>query len=215
LELDYPVKLVGKPFRVEWSTLEFKEDKLWTWIQASIALERSLGEKTITWFNYFSIESNQVQEKELLAPFRKESQKVFDILLEQEYTCVYPNTSSFSTIEFDPPRGSIYKDLYINRTIQDSRYIPTTENGLVIRKKFLKYYLEQRLEEYLALGGIEELIERRTLFIEGYKLPDPFYWDLWGNLEHLRDTYADFCAEEHFDPEASEEESVASFHTQT
>jgi hypothetical protein len=214
LELDYPVKLVGKPFRVEWSTLEFKEYKLWTWIQASIALERSLGEKTITWFNYFSIESNQVQEKELLAPFRKESQKVFDILLEQEYTCVYPNTSSFSTIEFDPPRGSIYKDLYINRTIQDSRYIPTTEDGLVIRKRFLKYYLEQRLEEYLALGGLQELIERRTLFIQGYKLPDPFYWDLWGNLEHLRDTYADYCAEEHFDPEASEEESVASLDTQ-
>jgi len=142
LELDYPVKLVGKPFWVEWSTLEFKEYKLWTWIQASIALERTLGERTITWFNYFSIESNQVQAKELLAPFRKESQKVFDTFLEQEYTSVYPNTSSISTIEFDPPRGSIYRDLYINRTIQDSRYIPITEDGLVIRKKFLKYYRE-------------------------------------------------------------------------
>jgi hypothetical protein len=84
----------------------------------------------------------------------------------------------------------------------------------VIRKKFLKYYLEQRLEEYLALGGLQELIERRALFIQEYKLADPFYWDLWGNLEHLRDTYADCCAEEHFDPEASEEESVASLDTQ-
>jgi len=214
LELDYPVQLVGKLFWVNWSTLEFKEFKLWTWIQAARALEKPLGEGTVTWFNYFSIEKNQVQAKELLAPFRKESQKVFDTLLEQEYNSVYPNTSSISTIEFDPPRGSIYKDLYINRTIQDSRYIPTTEGGLVIRKKFLKYYLEKRLEEYLALGGLQELIERRTLFIQGYKLPDPFYWDLWGNLEHLRDTYADYCAEEHFDPEASEEESVASFDTQ-
>ena len=140
---------------------------------------KTSGEKTITWFNYFSIEKNQVQAKELLAPFRKESQKEW----------AYPNTSSISTIEFDPPRGSIYRDLYINRTIQDSRYIPTTENGLVIRKKFLKYYLEQRLEEYLALGGLQELIERRTLFIQGYKLPDPFYWDLWGNLEHLSVVY--------------------------
>jgi hypothetical protein len=85
----------------------------------------------------------------------------------------------------------------------------------VIRKKFLKYYLEKRLEEYLALGGLQELIERRTLFIEGYKLPDPFYWDLWGNLEHLRDTYVDYCADKHFDPAASEEEeSVASLDTQ-
>ena len=85
----------------------------------------------------------------------------------------------------------------------------------MIRKKFLKYYLEQRLEEYLALGGLQELIERRTLYIEGYKLPDPFYWDLWGNLEHLRESYSDYCAEEHFDPEGSEdEESVASLDTQ-
>jgi hypothetical protein len=126
LELDYPVKLVGKPFWVSWSTLEFK---LWTWIQAARTLEKPLGEGTVTWFNYFSIEKNQVQAKELLAPFRKESQKEFDILLEQEYNWVYPNTSSISTIEFDPPTGSIYKDLYINRTIQDSRYIPTTEGG--------------------------------------------------------------------------------------
>ena len=131
-----------------------------------------------------------------------------------EYTSVYPNTSSISTIEFDTPRGSLYKDLYINRTIQDNRYIPTTEDGLVIRKKFLKYYLEQRLEEYLALGGLQELIERKTLFKEGYKLPDPFYWDLWGTQEHLRDSFLDYCAEEHFNPEASEEESVASLDIQ-
>jgi len=214
LDLDYPVKLVGKPFWVDWSTLEIKDYKLWTWIQAARALERPLGEGTVTWFNYFSIESNQVQAKELLAPFRKESQKAFDTFLEQEYTSVYPNTSSISTIEFDTPRGSLYRDLYINRTIQDHRYIPITENGLVIRKKFLKYYLEQRLEEYLALGGLQELIERKTLFKEGYKLPEPFYWDLWGNLEHLRESYSDYCAEEHFDPEASEEESVASLDTQ-
>jgi hypothetical protein len=49
---------------------------------------------------------------------------------------------------------------------------------------------------------------------EGYKLSDPFYWDLWGNLEHLKESYSDYCAEEHFDPEASEEESVASLDTQ-
>ncbi len=58
LELDYPVKLVGKPFWVKWSTLEYQEFRLWTWIQGSIALERPLGEKTITWFNYFSTDTN-------------------------------------------------------------------------------------------------------------------------------------------------------------
>ena len=84
----------------------------------------------------------------------------------------------------------------------------------MIRRRFLKYYLEQRLEEYLALGGLKELIERESLIKEGYTLPEPIFWDLWGNLEHLRESYIDYCAEEHFDPEASEEESVASWDTQ-
>jgi hypothetical protein len=143
LTLEYPIKLFGKPFWVNTSTLVYKDLRLWTWIQAAKTLERPLSDKTITWFNYFSIESNQVEAKELLAPFRKENQKKFDIYLEWEHNnSVYPNTNSISTIEFDPPRGSLYKGLQINYTIQDSRYIPITENGLVIRKKFLKYYLE-------------------------------------------------------------------------
>jgi hypothetical protein len=88
---------------------------------------------------------------------------------------VFILTNPISTIEFDPPRGALYRDLSINRTLQDSRFIPITEEGLVIRTKFLKYYLEQRLWEYLALGGLQELIDRQPLIEAGYKLPDPFY----------------------------------------
>jgi hypothetical protein len=84
-----------------------------------------------------------VEAKKVLSPFRKENQKDFDIILEEEYNSVYPNKNSISSIEFDPPRGTLYKELHINCTIQDSRYIPITEKGLVIRKKFLMYYLEQ------------------------------------------------------------------------
>jgi len=198
LNLDYPIKLVGKPFWVNISTLVYKDYRLWTWIQVAKTLERPLSDQTITWFNYFSIESNQVEAKEFLAPFRKENQKKFDIYLEWEHDGVYPNTNPISTIEFDPPRGALCRDLSINHTLQDSRFIPITEEGLVIRTKFLKYYLEQSLWEYLALGGLQELIDRQPLIETGYKLPDPFYWDLWGNI--------DYCQEEHLNPEDSEEE---------
>ena len=74
-------------------------------------------------------------------------------------------------------------------------------------------YLEERLAEYLALGGLNELIQRAPLIEAGQKLPDPFYWDLWANLEHLRESYTEFFAQEHFNPEASEEESVAPLDT--
>jgi hypothetical protein len=43
----------------------------------------------------------------------------------------------------------------------------------VIRKKFLKFYLEQHLEEYLALGGLKELIDREPMIAAGVKLLDP------------------------------------------
>jgi hypothetical protein len=85
---------------------------------------------------------------------------------------------------------------------------------LVIRKKFLKVYLEECLAEYLALGGLNELIKRVPLVEAGHNLPDPFFWDLWANLEHLRASYSEYCAQEHLNPEASEEESVASLDTQ-
>jgi len=57
---------------------------------------------------------------------------------------------------------------------------------LVIKRKYIKVYLEERFAEYLALGGLNKLIHRAPLVkAGGQMLPDPFYRDLWGNLEHL------------------------------
>jgi hypothetical protein len=125
---------------------------------------------------------------------------------------VYPTTPLIESIVLNIPAGPYYK--YLSKTIKDSIYFPTTESGLVIKKKYLKVYLEELLAEYLALGGLNELIQRVPLVEAGHKLPDPFFWDLWANLEHLRESYIEFCAQEHFNPEASEEESVASLDTQ-
>jgi hypothetical protein len=130
---------------------------------------------------------------------------------ESEYSCVYPTTPLIESIVLDIPVGPNYK--YLNKTIKDSSYFPTTESGQVIKKKYLKVYLEERLAEYLALGGVNELIQRAPLVEAGQKLPDPFYWDLWANLEHLRESYIDFFAQEHYNPEASEEESVTTLDT--
>jgi hypothetical protein len=60
--------------------------------------------------------------------------------------------------------------------------------------------LKKRLEEFLAIGGLKELLERKPLIEAGHKLPNPFYWDLWGELDHLRESYSEYCAQEHIDP---------------
>ena len=104
--------------------------------------------------------------------------------------------------------------------MQDSRLIPITETGKHIRKRFFRQYLGERLREYLALGGLKELLDRKPLIQAGHKLPDPFYWDLRGNLEHLRESYQEYLAEKLFGPSSDEEEggeednSVASWDTQ-
>jgi len=44
LNLEYPIKLIGKPFWVDLSTLVYKDFRLWTWIQAAKTLERPLSD---------------------------------------------------------------------------------------------------------------------------------------------------------------------------
>ncbi len=83
-----------------------------------------ISEQAETWLNYFSIESNQIKAKELLDPFRKEKQKEFDFLLQEEYNLVFPTASRISSDRFTVPSGDPFEDLEINETLQDSRLIP-------------------------------------------------------------------------------------------
>jgi hypothetical protein len=96
--------------------------------------------------------------------------------------------------------------------LDDPRLTPVTRSGLIIKKKFLKLYLEVRLQEYLALGGTKELIEWEQCM--GRNLPDPFYWNLWADLQAVRTRYQYYCVEEHIDPEADDKDSVISWVTQ-
>ena len=94
--------------------------------------------------------------------------------------------------------------------MDDPRPTPVTRSGLIIKKKFLKLYLEERLQENLALGGTKELIEQ----LMGRNLSDPFYWNIWADLQAVRTRYQYYCVEEHIDPEADDEDSVISWDTQ-
>jgi len=220
LAVEYPPKLKEQPFWLTWDYKTFKDFKLWTWLQATKALDLPIGEKMETWYNYFSIQSNQIKAKELLESFRKEKQKEFDILFQDKYNLVFPAASRISSVRFAVPSGGPFEDLEINKTLQDSRLIPLTEAGEHISKRFIKQYLQERLQEYLALGGLKELIDRRSLILANQKLTAPFYWDLWGNLVHLRNAYKEHLTENLFGPSSDEEEegeddnSVVSWDTQ-
>jgi hypothetical protein len=205
----YPPKIEVKPF---WFKpligADFKDYQLWSWLEATKSLGLPVSEEAGKWYKHTSTEDLKEGAIKLLGIFKEEFAPELDDYQESEYNLVYPTTPLIKSIVLDIPVGPIYK--YLNKTIKDSSYFPTTESGQVIKKKYLKVYLEERLAEYLALGGVNELVQRAPLVEAGHNLPDPFYWDLWANLEHLRESYTEYCAQEHFNPEASEEESEAS-----
>jgi hypothetical protein len=108
-----------------WDYKTFKDFKLWTWLQATKALDLPISEQAETWLNYFSIESNQIKAKELLDPFRKEKQKEFDFLLQEEYNIVFPTASHISSVF-----GSLYLQEIPSKILRSTK--PFRTPGLLL-----------------------------------------------------------------------------------
>jgi hypothetical protein len=76
-----------------------------------------------------------VVAREFLEEFMKHN-KDFDILLKAELDVAPPNTHNIDSTELGIPKGEWYQS--INNTLQDTNYLPITENRWVIKKKFIK-----------------------------------------------------------------------------
>jgi len=146
----YPPKIEVKPF---WFKpligADFKVYQLWSWLEATKYLDLSISEEADNWYRHTSTEDLKEGAIKLLGIFKEESAPEWDNYQGSEYELVYPTTPLIESIVLDIPVGPYYK--YLNKTIKDSSYFPTTESGLVIKKKYLKVYLEEHLAEYLAL----------------------------------------------------------------
>jgi hypothetical protein len=137
-----------------------------------IVLECPISTEADTWHNYLDLEQTKQEATEVLGVFKPENchQELIPIEIEWGLITVPPEAIArpISSIQFDIREGYIYRNL--NKTLDDPRLIPVTSSGLIIKKKFLKYYLKERLQEYLALGGTRELAEREQLM--GSNLPE-------------------------------------------
>jgi hypothetical protein len=176
-------------------------------------LQCPISTEADTWHNYLNREQTKLEAAELLGVFKPENfHQELPIEIEWDLNTAPPGAIArpISSIEFDIPEGYIYRNL--NKTLDDPRPTPVTRSGLIIKKRFLKLYLEERLQEYLALGGTKELIEREQFM--GRNLPDPFYWNLWADLQTVRTRYQYYFVEEHIDPEADDQDSVTSWDNQ-
>ena len=210
----YPVQIHHKPHWLPGLvTISWRNFQVWSWIGAVKALESPLSKEADTWHNYLDLEQTKLEAVEILGIFKPEhinTELPADIEWELVAIPAEAEQTPISSIEFGIPEGRLYR--YLNNTLNDPRPIPVTSTGLVIRKKFLKLYIEERLQEYLALGGTQELIIREQF--QGIKIADPFYWNLWADSAEVRNRYTIYCAQEHIDPVEEDIASVASWDTQ-
>jgi hypothetical protein len=210
----YPVKIIHKPHWLPTlNTIKWKDFQVWSWIGTVKALESPLSKEADIWHNYLDLEQTKLEAVEVLGIFKPEhinTELPADIEWELVGVPAEAEQTPISSIKFEIPEGRLYR--YLNNTLNDPRPIPVTSTGLVIRKKFLKLYIEERLQEYLALGGTQELIVREQFL--GIKIADPFYWNLWADLAQVRNRYTIYCAQEHIDPVEEDVASVASWDTQ-
>jgi hypothetical protein len=123
---EYPPRIEAKPFWFKpFFGVDFKDFKLWSWLEATKTLGLPISEEADKWLKYVSTEDLKEGAIKLLGIFKEELAPVLDNYQESEYSCVYPTTPLIESIVLDFLIGPNYK--YLNNTIKDSSYFPTTE----------------------------------------------------------------------------------------
>lgn len=150
------------------------------------------------------MDQTKLEAVEVLSFFKKDKERKLTAEGNFDLISSHLNSKVISSFKFDIPEATFYSSL--NSSLNNDCPIPVTKEGFAIKTVFLKLYLERRLEEYLALGGTKELTIWEVIN-QRKKLADPFYWDLWGDLNNLRIKYKLFCAEKYIDPEVEEEDT--------
>ena len=210
----HPTKIVYQPhWFPELMSMTWKNFQVWAWLAATKALKSTISTEADTWHSYLDLEETKLEAAEVLGIFKPENyHQELPVEVEWDLNTVPPRAIArpISSIQFNILERYIYRNL--NKTLDDPRPTPITSSGLIIKNEFLKHYLEERFQEYLALGGTKELVEREQFM--GKDLPDPFYWNLWADIETVRSRYKYYCVEEHLKPEEDEEDSLVSWDTQ-
>jgi hypothetical protein len=155
----YPPRIQHKPhYFTAVGALDWRN----TWTKATEVLGLPVSKETKTWCAYFDNQDTRVEAVKFLGKFKLENSQPLDPGLEEESNSGPPRAPIISSVILhiprDLPKGNWI--LGLNNTVRDNRQIPTIDGSShPIRTEFIKFYLEQRLWEYLALGGIQELVE--------------------------------------------------------
>jgi len=87
------------------------------------------------------------------------------------------------------PSSSICTELLLNPYVDDDRPIPLNSSGIQISVFFMKWYLDQKIKEWIALGGVRDWLDGLEVCERGGgpKHIRMFYWDLWADIATFRE----------------------------
>jgi hypothetical protein len=85
--------------------------------------------------------------------------------------------------------SSICTELLLNPYVNDDRPIPSNSSGIQISVFFTKWYLDQKIKEWIALGGVRDWFDGLEVCERGRgpKHIRIFYWDLWADIATFRE----------------------------
>jgi hypothetical protein len=99
----------------------------------------------------------------------------------QETVVCFPNT----IIRINQiPLSSICTELLLNPYVNDDRPIPLNSSGIQIFVFFMKWYLDLKIKEWIALGGMHDWFDGLEVCEHGGgpKHIRMFYWDLQADI---------------------------------
>jgi len=90
--------------------------------------------------------------------------------------------------------SSICTELLLNPYVNDDRPIPSNSSGIQISVFFTKWYLDQKIKEWIALGGVRDWFDGLEVCERGRgpKHIRMFYWDLWADIATFREEARSF-----------------------
>ena len=169
---------------------------VWSFLEACTHESLPISQEAARWKDYVGVQDTWLRQNEILERFKRPDEfPRYSAAVEKEIKRLTENKyhQTINEVELEYPD----EQELINKKVLDYRPIPSHANGKQFPKPFIKWYLEKRINEWLAAGGYVEWKTNFQFFIKFSEHPiaggrlflKAFYWDLWGDLAHVRLEY--------------------------
>jgi hypothetical protein len=158
---------------------------IWSFLEACTHESLPISQEAARWRDYVGVQDTWLKQNEILEKFKPPDEfPRYSAAVEKEIKRLTENKYhlTINEVEFE----YLVELELINKKVLDYRPIPNHANGKQFPIPFIKWYLEKRVNEWLAEGGYVEWKTNFQFFIKFLEHPiaggrlflKAFYWDL-------------------------------------